>query len=43
MFGARHLGAMQAINLLAALAQLLHHAVEVAAEVADLVVAAGES
>ena len=43
VFGARHLGAMQALNLFAALAQLLHHVIEVAAEIADFVVALGEA
>jgi hypothetical protein len=39
VLGARHLGAMQAVDFLAALPQLLHHVVEVAAEISDLVVA----
>ncbi len=43
VLGARHLGAMQALNLLTTLAQLLHHVVEVAAEVSDFVVALGEA
>ena len=43
MLGARHLRAMQALNLLAALPQLLHHVVEVAAEIADFVVAPREA
>jgi len=43
VFRARDLGAMQAFDLLAALAQLLHHVIEVAAEVADFVVALGEA
>jgi hypothetical protein len=43
VLGARHLCAMQALNFLAALAQLLHHVIEVAAEVSDFVVAPGEA
>jgi hypothetical protein len=39
VLGARHLGAMQDLNFFPALAQLLHHVVEVAAEVSDFVVA----
>ena len=43
VFGARHLGAMQALDFFAAFAQLLHHVVEVAAEVSDLVVTLGKA
>ena len=43
VLGARHLSAMQAFDLFAALAQLLHHVIEVAAEVADFVVAIGRN
>ena len=43
VLGARHLGAMQALNLRPALAQLLHHVIEVAAEISDFVVAMGEA
>ena len=43
VFGARHLSAMQALDLLAAFAQLAHHVVEVAAEVTDVVVAVAET
>src|SRR5271165_3165077 len=43
MLGARHLRVMQALNLSTALAQLLHHIVEVAPEISDFVVAPGET
>ena len=43
VFGARHLSAVQAFDLDAALAQLPHHLIEVAAQVSNLVVAAGET
>ncbi len=39
VLGARHLGAVQALDFSAALAQLSHHLIEVAAQVSDLVVA----
>jgi hypothetical protein len=37
MFGAGHLSAVQAFDFFAAFAELHHHLVEVAAEVADFV------
>ncbi len=43
MLGARHLGAMQALDFLTALAELLNHLVEVAAKIADFVVAMRET
>ena len=43
MLGARHLGSMGLLELLPALAQLAHHLIEVAAQVADFVVPAGET
>src|SRR4051812_46115037 len=42
MFCAGHLRAVKTLNLFATLAKLLDHSVEVATEVADLVVALGE-
>ena len=38
MLGTRHLRSMQAFDLDPALAQLLHHLVEVAAKVSDLII-----
>ena len=43
MLGARHLGAVQAFDLEAAFAHLPHHLIEVAAQVADFVIAMGET
>ena len=43
VLGARHLRAVQAFDLVAALAQLLDHVIEVAAQVSDLVVAMGKA
>src|ERR1700722_12471059 len=43
VFGARHLSAMESIDLVAALPQLLHHMVEIAAEISDLVIATREA
>ena len=42
VLGARHLGTMQALDFFPALAQLRHHAVEVAPQVANLVVTPGK-
>ena len=42
MLGAGQLGAMQALDLLAALAQLPNHLIEMAAKIADIVVAVGK-
>ena len=43
MFGAGYLGAMQNLDFFAAVPQLLHHVIEVAAEVSDFVVTIGEA
>src|SRR5581483_4809749 len=43
MFRARHLSAMQAIDLLSVSPQLLDHAIEVPPQVADLVIATREA
>ena len=43
VFGTGHLRTVQAFDLDAALAQLLHHLVEVATEVSDFVVAVREA
>ena len=42
VLGARDLGAGEALDFLAVLAQLLHHLVEVAPQFADVVLAVGE-
>ena len=39
VLGARHLGAMQALDFLAAFPQLLHHVIEIAAKVSDFIIA----
>src|ERR1017187_2876914 len=43
VLGARHLGAVQAFDLEPAFAELQNHLIEVAAQVANLVIAAGET
>ncbi len=43
VLGARHLGLMQALDLFAAGLELRHHVVEVAAQIANFVVALGEA
>src|SRR5215472_4283570 len=43
VLGARHLGAVKALDFLAALAKLHHHLIKVATEVPDLVVTMGEA
>ena len=43
VLGARNLRVMQALDFFAALPQLFHHVVEVAAEISDFVVAPGEA
>ena len=43
VLGARHLRLVQAVDFFAAGFQLRHHVVEVAAQVADLVIAVGEA
>ena len=43
MLGAGDLGAMQALDLFPALAQLPHHFVEVPAEIANFIVAVGKT